>query len=136
LLPTVPCRSVIARDRAALWLGPDEWLIVAPEEAADLPDQARKAAGDHLVSVVDVSHATRTLELAGPAAAWCLNAFCSLDLDQSAFPVGMCSRTLLGKAPVVLWRVAGDLFHLDVGRSYVPYVWDCLEEARLELADG
>ena len=34
LLPTVPCRSVIARDRAALWLGPDEWLIVAPEDAA------------------------------------------------------------------------------------------------------
>ena len=31
LLPTVPCRSVISRDRAALWLGPDEWLILAPE---------------------------------------------------------------------------------------------------------
>lgn len=133
LLPTVPCRSVIARDRAALWLGPDEWLIVAPEEAAELPAQARKGAGDHAVSVVDLSHATRTLELAGADAAWCLNAFCALDLDQVAFPVGMCTRTLLGKAPILLWRVAGDLFHLDVARSFVPYVWECLEQARREL---
>src|SRR6202012_4624533 len=46
LLPTVPCRSVISRDRAALWLGPDEWLIIGPEGASDLSAQAIKAAGD------------------------------------------------------------------------------------------
>ena len=57
LLPTVPCRSVISRDRAALWLGPDEWLIVAPESASGLADQATKAVGDHPASIVDVSHA-------------------------------------------------------------------------------
>ena len=135
LLPTVPNRSVIARDRAALWMGPDEWLIVAPDDTVDLRADAVKAAAGHPVSVVDVSHATRTIELAGSAAAWCLNAFCALDLDLAAFPAGMCTRTLLGKAPMVLWRVAGDLFHLDVGRSYVSYVWDCLEQVRLELTD-
>ena len=30
LLGTVPCRAVTARDRTALWLGPDEWLVLAP----------------------------------------------------------------------------------------------------------
>ena len=123
LLPTVPCRSVIARDRAALWLGPDEWLILAPETASDLPAQAVRAAGDHPVSIVDVSHRSQTLEITGPRAAWCLNAFCALDLDLRAFPVGMCTRTLLGKAEVVLWRIAPEVFHLDVARSFVPYVW-------------
>jgi sarcosine oxidase subunit alpha len=132
LLPTVPCRSVIARDRAALWLGPDEWLIVAPEGAADLAAQAAKAAADHPVSVVDVSHRSRTLEVTGQRAAVCLNAFCALDLDVSVFPVGMCTRTRLGKAEIVLWRIAPEVFHLDVARSFVPYVWACLEEARLE----
>jgi sarcosine oxidase subunit alpha len=133
LLPTVPCRSVIARDRAALWLGPDEWLIVAPETASDLAAQAAKAAGGHPVSIVDVSHRSKTLEITGPRAAWCLNAFCALDLDARAFPVGMCTRTLLGKAEIVLWRIAPEVFHLDVGRSFVPYVWACLEESRLEF---
>ena len=129
------CRSVIARDRAALWLGPDEWLVVAPEGASDLAAQATKAAADHPASIVDVSHRSRTLEITGPRAAWCLNAFCALDLDMSAFPVGMCTRTRLGQAEIVLWRIAPEVFHLDVPRSFVPYVWACLEEARLEWTD-
>jgi sarcosine oxidase, subunit alpha len=136
LLPTVPCRAIISRDRAALWLGPDEWLIVAPDTASDLAARATKAAGDHPASIVDVSHRSRTLEITGPRAAWCLNAFCALDLDARVFPVGMCTRTLLGKAEILLWRIAPEVFHLDVARSYVPYVWACLEEARLEFADG
>jgi sarcosine oxidase subunit alpha len=135
LLPTVPCRSVIARDRAALWLGPDEWLIVAPEGAADLATQAAKAAADQAASIVDVSYRSWTLEITGPRAAWCLNAFCALDLDVSMFPVGMCTRTRLGKSEIVLWRIAPEVFHLDVVRSFVPYVWACLEEARLEWTD-
>jgi sarcosine oxidase subunit alpha len=136
LLPTVPCRAVISRDRAALWLGPDEWLIVAPDTASNLAVLATKAAGDHPASIVDVSHRSRTLEITGPRAAWCLNAFCALDLDVQAFPVGMCTRSLLGKADVVLWRIAPEVFHLEVARSFVPYVWACLEEARLEFADA
>jgi heterotetrameric sarcosine oxidase gamma subunit len=136
LLPTVPCRSVITRDRAALWLGPDEWLILAPENASDLATLAVRAVGDHPASIVDVSHRSRTLEITGPRAAWCLNGFCALDLDVRAFPVGMCARTVLGKAEVVLWRIAPEVFHVDVGRSFVPYVWACLEAARLEFVDG
>jgi sarcosine oxidase subunit alpha len=136
LLPTVPCRSVIARDRAALWLGPDEWLIVAPETASGLAAQASRAASGHPASVVDVSHRSQTLEITGPRSSWCLNAFCALDLDIAGFPVGMCTRTLLGKAEIVLWRIAPEVFHVDVVRSFVPYVWACLEAARLEFADG
>jgi sarcosine oxidase subunit alpha len=135
LLPTVPCRSVIVRDRAALWLGPDEWLAIAPEGASDLAAQATKATAGHPASIVDVSHRSRTLEITGTHAAWCLNAFCALDLDVSVFPVGMCTRTRLGQAEIVLWRIAPEVFHLDVARSVVPYVWACLEEARLELTD-
>jgi sarcosine oxidase subunit alpha len=136
LLPTAPCRSVIARERAALWLGPDEWLIQAPEGATGLVAQARRAAGGYPASVVDVSQRSRVLEISGERAAWCLNAFCALDLDVQAFPVGMCARTLLGKAEVVLWRIAAGVFHVHVARSLVPYAWACLEEARAEFADA
>jgi heterotetrameric sarcosine oxidase gamma subunit len=136
LLPTAPCRSIIARDRAALWLGPDEWLVLAPENAADLAAIAAKAAGEHPVSVVEVSDRSQGLEIAGPRAAWCLNGFCALDLDAQAFPVGMCTRTRFGQAEIVLWRIAPEVFHLDVARSLVAYVWACLEEARLEFTDA
>jgi sarcosine oxidase subunit alpha len=136
LLPTVPCRSVISRDRAALWLGPDEWLVVAPVGVSGLAAQAKKAAGDQPASIVEVSHRSQSLEVTGRNGVWCLNGFCALDLDLQAFPVGMCTRTLLGKAEVMLWRIAPEVFHIDVARSYVPYVWSCLEAARLEFADA
>ena len=133
LLPTVPCRVMAERDRAALWAGPDEWLVLAPPDAVGTAELAAKGAGDHPVSVVDVSDATIALEVTGPRASWCLNSFCALDLDVAAFPAGACTRTLFGKAAIVLWRIGSETFRLEVGRSFVPYVWACLEEARTEF---
>ena len=139
LLPTVPCRTITARDRAALWLGPDEWLVLAPETATTLAETATNAAAGHPASVipasvtpasvVDVSHRTQALEISGPDATWCLNGVCALDLDQTAFPIGMCTRTLLGKAEVILWRLGTETFRLEVARSYLPYVRACLHQS-------
>jgi heterotetrameric sarcosine oxidase gamma subunit len=125
-LPTVPCRSNASSGCAALWLGPDEWLVLAPARAK-LP--TTHAAG----SIVDVSHRDTALSASGPRAAWTINAFCALDLYLSTFPVGMCTRTAFGKAQIVLWRTAGDTFHIEVARSFASYVWACLEEARREF---
>jgi heterotetrameric sarcosine oxidase gamma subunit len=47
----------------------------------------------------------------------------------------MGTRTLLGKADIVLWRTAADVFRIEVWRSFAPYVWACLEEARREHLD-
>ncbi len=129
-LPRERCRALTAGDRAALWLGPDEWLLVAPE--ADGPALARSLASalagiPH--SLVDVSHRQSGCELRGPAAATHLSAGCPLDLDDSAFPIGMCTRTVLAKAEVVLWRKAAETFHLEVARSFVAYVSQFLAEA-------
>ena len=37
---------------------------------------------------------------------------------------------------VLLWRIAAEVFHVDAARSFVPYIWACLEDARLEFADA
>ena len=65
----------------------------------------------------------------GPQAALLLSSGCPLDLDAHAFPVGMCTRTMLAKAEVVLWRTAAEAFHLEVWRSFAPYVTQFLAEA-------
>ena len=127
LLGSVPNRAVRARDRAALWLGPDEWLAIAPASDPDL--RARATAAAHGASVVDVSDAFETIEVAGAQAAWWINGFCALDLAPHTFPVGMCTRTLFGKVEIILWRTATTVFHIETGRSYAPYVRACLDEA-------
>lgn len=133
-LPTAPCRAAESNDRAALWLGPDEWLLLAPAEQSDaLIQSLTKALDGHPNSLVDVSHRQVALEVRGPEAEVTLAAFVALDLDARAFSVGMCTRTLLAKAEIVLWRRAADRFHLEIGRSFLPYVSDCLDEAMREF---
>jgi sarcosine oxidase subunit gamma len=41
----------------------------------------------------------------------------------------MCTRTVLAKAEVVLWRTAAETFRLEVWRSFVAYVSQFLAEA-------
>jgi heterotetrameric sarcosine oxidase gamma subunit len=129
LLGSAPCRATIVRDRTALWLGPDEWLVLAPEIYSPVTQQPLATPG----SIVDVSHAYVGIEVAGPRAAWCINAFNALDLDPHVFPVDTCTRTLFGKVGMVLWRAGADLFRIEVARSHAPYVSQCLQEACREF---
>ena len=134
-LPTTACRAAVTENRAALWLGPDEWLLVAPE--ADGPTLAaalESALAGLPHSLVDVSHRQSGLTVSGPRADDALNTGCPLDLDLSAFPIGMCTRTVFGKSQVTLWRTGAENFRLEAARSYLPYVWDFLTEASREFS--
>ena len=133
-LPSAPMRAAKAGDRAALRLGPDEWLLLAPPGEVDTLGGALSGAlVGKAASLVDVSHRNAGVAVSGPRAAWLLGAGCPLDLDAAAFPVGMCTRTLVGKAEIVLWRRAPDTFRLELLRSYAPYVVGYLAEVAREI---
>jgi sarcosine oxidase, subunit gamma len=128
------CRASMNAPLAALWLGPDERLLLGEDDsAADTSNRIARALGDRPHSLVDVSHRQLGLAISGAHAATVLAAGCPLDLDHSAFPVGMCTRTVLGKAEIVLWRIAEDDFHLEVWRSFAAYVSGVIAEAAREL---
>lgn len=134
-IPDTACRSAANSERAALWLGPDEQLILASAESgAALGSSLREALSALPHSLVDMSHRQLALELSGPTAQTLLNAGCPLDLHISAFPVGMCTRTVFGKADIVLWRTGTDSFHVEVWRSFADYVACFLAAAARELA--
>lgn len=129
-LPEDACRANTAGDRAALWLGPDEHLLLAPAtDPAPLAAQLETALAGIPHSLVDVSQRQQAVRVAGPDAAEILNSGCPLDLDPAAFPPGACTRTVLGKAEVVLWRTGSAEYHLEVWRSYSAYVLGWLREA-------
>src|SRR5690606_20550999 len=83
---------------AALWLGPDEWLVT-DETGADLPSVCATVTALH--SDVDISHRNVGILVSGPRAEDVLNAGCPQDLSLARFPVGAASRTVLGKAEIV-----------------------------------
>jgi sarcosine oxidase subunit gamma len=129
------CRSAANSERAALWMGPDEQLILAAVgDGAVIGSKLREALTELPHSLVDMSHRQLALEVSGATAQTLLSVGCPLDLHLSAFPVGMCTRTILGKADIVLWRTGPDSFHVEVWRSFADYVARFLTEAARELA--
>ncbi len=129
-LPRAICRAERSDDRAALSLGPDEWLLLADEGARDAIAAAMAAALRGVPhSLVDVSHRQVAFAVSGPRADALLNAGCPLDLHVSAFPVGMATRTLLAKAEMTLWRLEQPRFRLEVARSFARYVLAFLKAA-------
>jgi sarcosine oxidase subunit gamma len=129
-LPMAACRAERSADRAALGLGPDEWLLLADQVDPALADSFQ----DQPASLVDVSDRTLFLKLSGPLAARTLNCGCPLDLDRAAFPVGMCTRTVLEKAEIILWRTGPEEFQIGVWRSFAAYVRGLLKEGGRGLA--
>lgn len=124
------CRSATEGERSALWLGPDEQLLLAPvADGEAIARQLREALGALPHSLVDVSHRQIAFEVSGASAQNVLNAGCPLDLRIASFPVGMCTRTLLGKCDIVLWRTGGETFHVEVWRSFADYASRFLAEA-------
>ncbi len=131
-LPEQINRASASGARAALMLGPDEWLLLADDGLAGALEPGLQAAlAAHPSSLVDVSHRQTGLLLAGPAAAQVLNAAMPLDLAPDAFPPGMATRTIFDKAEIVLWRTGPESFRLEVWRSFTPYV-----EALLQAVNG
>jgi sarcosine oxidase, subunit gamma len=134
-ISSTACRSATNAKLAALWLGPDEQLLLAAvEDGGAISAQLREALSAQPHSLVDMSHRQLALEVSGASAQTLLNVGCPLDLHLSAFPVGMCTRTVLGKADIVLWRTGPDSFHVEVWRSFADYVAHFLSEAAREIA--
>jgi sarcosine oxidase, subunit gamma len=132
-LPAQPLRSAAREGRAALWLGPDEWLLLAEaRDAETITAAVRTPVGDRPHSWVDISHRNAGFLISGPHAADVLNAGCPLPLDLASFPVGKCTRTLFGKAEIVLWRCGEMSFRIEVWRSFAAYLAELVAEAARE----
>jgi sarcosine oxidase subunit gamma len=130
-LPQKPKTSASKAGRTALWLGPDEWLVI-DEAGKDLLADCAKVTVLH--SAVGISHRNVAIAVTGPAAAATINAGCPQDLSLDAFPVGAASRTILGKAEIVLLRSAEDAFRVECWRSFSDYVFTFLSETARDAA--
>jgi sarcosine oxidase subunit gamma len=122
----------------ALWLGPDEWLVlVGADEVGPTVSALRDALSNLDHAVVEVSDRFAGISVEGERARDVLNAGVPLDLHPRAFPPGMVARTVLAKTPVVLRRPAErEAFELYLNGSLAPYAWLFLENAAREFGFG
>jgi sarcosine oxidase subunit gamma len=94
-------RRVTSGERAAMRLGPDEWLLSGAEgEAVRIARDVGSALAGLHHSLVDTSHRHVAFGVAGAKAADVLNSGCPLDLSPLACAAGS-RRALWEKAEVI-----------------------------------
>lgn len=125
-LPDQPGATAAKAGKHTLWLGPDEWLIFDEKN----PDQSLMPRLENKqFSAIDVSHRNTAYIVSGEGAENTLNAGCPRDLSLAGFPVATASRTIFGKAEIVLYRTGKQSFRVECWRSFAPYVWALLCDA-------
>lgn len=158
-LPDGPGRvSGSPEGTAILWQGPDEFLLVSPDETvvpAELTNEPDREPGalpslsTHPLTVrlgqalarsqepgqvVDLSANRTTLELSGPSARAVLEKGCPMDLHPRAFHPGTAVSTTLEGVPVVLWRTAEQTWRVMPRASFAAHTARWLLDAMREFA--
>jgi sarcosine oxidase, subunit gamma len=133
-------RFLVHEGRTSARLGPDEWLLLAPEADAEMISaELSLALKDQVHALVDISHRNIAMTVSGAAAAAVLNAGCPLDLHAAQFPPGMVTRTLLGKCEILLFRsdsganADAPSYRIECWRSFATYVSAFLAESAREF---
>lgn len=140
--PTAPNSVQQARNSSILWLGPDEWWVVALPETGDserrLADELRTGLAKNKAAVTEVGESRTCIRVSGPRARDMLTKGCALDLHANVFGgAGHCAQTNLAKATVVIHQTADDetvgpAFDVYVPRSFAGYLFRWLEDAARE----
>lgn len=138
-LPTAACTSATAGERSLLWLGPDEWMLIAPDgEATPLETDLRAALDGPQTQVVDVSDYYTVITLTGVRSRDVLAKLVTIDLHPRHFEKGRVVGTLAASANLIVWlrdesAAAGPVFDIVVRASMADYVWCLLAESGREF---
>lgn len=118
----------------AMWLGPDEWLLVASDdEARQIEERMRQARlADPWLSIVNVSSNYTHLLLSGPEIRDLLAKCCALDLRPDVFSRGDCVQTELARSRMLLRAIERNSFEVWVRNSFARYLAEWLLDACAE----
>jgi sarcosine oxidase subunit gamma len=133
-LPLAPNCTTRGPALRVVWVGPDDWFVIAPSgEAGALFDALRRALAGQHAALTDVSSGYAVLRLEGPPVRDVLAQGCPLDLHPRAFGPDRCAGSHFFKASIWLWQTdAGPTFELLVRRSFMGYVGLMLERITRE----
>ena len=123
-LPKVPRTSASWGDVKALWLAPDQWLVLTTQaNTPALLAALRTALGKIHSLAVDVSDMRAVIRIKGAEARNVLLKGSSLDLLSETYGPGTVRRFRFAEIAALLDVVEEDVFDIYVFRSYAEYTW-------------
>jgi len=132
-LPVVP-NTISDRDQRIFWLGPDEWLVMAPaDRTAHLLNCLDESLASCHAAVNDISGGNITFRLSGASTRDLFAKGCTLDFHPDVFEVGSCAQSGLGKAVALIALVDDSpTFDVIVRRSFSEYLVKWLQHSGRE----
>src|SRR5688500_7929299 len=122
--------------RRVLCYSPVDWLVVAEGPPAVLIAELESAVQGSTLQVSDQSQGLATLQVNGSRARELLAQGSCLALHPRVFAPGACARTRLAHVPVIVDAAAdADVLTCYVGRSYLDYLRNWLDDAAVEFQD-
>ena len=126
-------RSAFEGERGAVWMAPDELLLLLPyaEAPAAAARLGEMLAGQHHLAL-DVSDMRAVVRLTGPLSGEVLAKGVPCDLSDRAFPPGSARRTTTAGIAVALWRREAETWEIAAFRSHARHLLAFIEDgARL-----
>lgn len=122
--------------------GPDEWLILSPAGSGARVTAALEgtggagSAGGGLITVIDMTHGSVVLRIAGANAHRVLEKLCAIDLSDRVTPNGSCFSSSVARLRSTVIR--DDLgpersYLIESDRSSGQYLFDAILDAGAEL---
>lgn len=137
-LPVEPNTYKLAESYTALWLGPDEWLIVTPsdQDALALIAELNSAWGNAFATATDVSGGNTMVNVSGTAARDFLAKGSPLDFHPRQFKVGDCAQSVFAHSGALFYLLDDQPnFRLIFRRSFADYLGVWMLDAAREFTD-
>jgi sarcosine oxidase subunit gamma len=130
-------RFAMNGDRGAVWMSPDELLLLMPyaEAGAAVAALDTALAGVHHLAV-DVSDARAVMVLDGAGAREVLGKLTPADLTPSVMGPGQVRRSRIGQVAAAFWCVAEDRWTVVCFRSVGDYAFKLLSQSAADGAVG
>ena len=131
--PPAANKFTTAGERHAVWLGPDEFMIICEAgKDEELASAIHTSFGSLHAAVTNITDALAAFHLKGAAVRQVLAKGCALDLHQNSFKPDDAAQTLLSQAAVTIMALADDEFIVICRTSFASYLHDWFLDAALE----
>ena len=140
ILPTEANTSTTSDKLTAIWLSPDEWMIVSNELVNKDTNKYElyeilfnSISKTNLGAVIDVTDQFIQLELKGKNIYEIFSAGCPFNFNEFKEKIGSTTQTVLNHIDVILHHKEENVVNLFVRRSFAEHLWSWIEDSASRL---
>ena len=140
ILPTEANTSTTSDKLTAIWLSPDEWMIVSNELVNKDTDKYElneilfnSISKTNLGAVIDVTDQFVQLELKGKNIYEIFSAGCPFNFNEFKEKIGSTTQTVLNHIDVILHHKEENVVNIFVRRSFAEHLWSWIEDSASRL---